>query len=117
MLCPNGLLSLCVYVCTQEERQEQLSTVAELAALITGFEMIAFLQFSFDTHDTNRALQLAYAVTSAATVGVPLMHADMRAHTCARPFLRADYLRQTCKCKQICAHVCRSTRLRMYMHA
>ena len=53
----------------QEERQEQLSTVAELAALITGFEMIAFLQFNFDTQQTNNVLQLAYALTSAATVG------------------------------------------------
>ena len=42
--------------------------MAELAALITGFEMIAFLQFQFDTESTNNPLQLAYAITSALTV-------------------------------------------------
>ena len=52
----------------QEERSEQLGTVAELAALITGFEMIAFLQFDFDSTQVSQALQICYAVTSALTV-------------------------------------------------
>ncbi|KAK9829265.1 hypothetical protein WJX72_004859 [[Myrmecia] bisecta] len=53
-----------------EERQEQLRIVVELSAVIAGFEMIAFLQFGFDTHATNYGLQLSYAVTSALTVAL-----------------------------------------------
>ena len=52
----------------QEERSEQLGTVAELASLITGFEMIAFLQFEFDATQISRVLQILYAVSSALTV-------------------------------------------------
>lgn len=58
--------------CLQEERIEQLSTVSELAALITGFEMIAFLQFNFDPTKIDQTLQLAYAITSALTVSTSL---------------------------------------------
>lgn len=52
----------------QEERQEQLQAVTELAAVISGFEMIAFLQFLFDTTEIPRVLQLAYVATSGLTV-------------------------------------------------
>ena len=51
---------------------QQLDTVAELASLITGFEMIAFLQFSFDSDAISKTLQICYAVTSALTVRPPL---------------------------------------------
>ena len=52
----------------QEERQEQLKAVTELAAVISGFEMIAFLQFQFDTTQIAGRLQLAYVATSGLTV-------------------------------------------------
>ncbi len=52
----------------QEERQEQLQAVTELAAVISGFEMIVFLQFQFDTTVIPRVVQLAYVATSGFTV-------------------------------------------------
>ena len=55
----------------QEERQEQLKAVTELAAVISGFEMIAFLQFQFDTTQIADRLQLAYVATSGLTVPTP----------------------------------------------
>ena len=61
---------------SQEERQEQLTAVTDLAAVVAGFEMIAFLQFQFDTTSVNRGLQIAYVITSGLTVssnGFPYM--------------------------------------------
>lgn len=54
----------------QEERQEQLQAVTELAAVISGFEMIVFLQFQFDTTIIPHAFQLAYVATSGLTVSL-----------------------------------------------
>ncbi len=55
----------------QEEHQEQLKAVAELASVVAGFLMISFLQFDFPdqiARGDNRPLQLAYAATAALTV-------------------------------------------------
>ena len=49
--------------------------MAELASLITGFEMIAFLQFNFDSTVIGQGLQICYAITSALTVR-PVLPAD-----------------------------------------
>ena len=54
----------------QEERSEQLKAVTDLAAVIAGFEMIAFLQFQFDSLAINKGLQFAYVATSGLTVSV-----------------------------------------------
>ena len=57
-----------IWCLVQEERQEQLKAVTELAAIIAGFEMIAFLQFQFNTIQIADGLQLAYVATSGLTV-------------------------------------------------
>ena len=71
--------------CCQEEHLERLRLVAELSSVILGFEMVAFLQFTFPVSEATAAetiaaggaatqfvpplgLQLAYAASSAATV-------------------------------------------------
>ncbi len=58
----------------QEEHQEQLKAVAELASVVAGFLMISFLQFDFPdqiARGDNQPLQLAYAATAALTVPRP----------------------------------------------
>ena len=67
------LLRACTHFWLQEERQEQLQAVTELAAVISGFEMIVFLQFQFDTTVIPRAVQLAYVATSGLTVSFALI--------------------------------------------
>lgn len=42
--------------------------MTELAAVISGFEMIVFLQFIFSTTIIPHGLQLAYVATSGLTV-------------------------------------------------
>ena len=54
-------------VLVQEERQEQLKAVAELASVVAGFLMISFLQFNFDSSKVLQPLQLAYAASAALT--------------------------------------------------
>ena len=52
-----------------EERAEQLKEVSNISALIAGFALIAFLEFSFDIHDTPVLLVYGFGLTTALTVG------------------------------------------------
>ena len=47
-----------------------MNAVTDLAAVIAGFEMIAFLQFQFDTTQVSETLQVTYTLTSGLTVGL-----------------------------------------------
>ena len=67
---PQHVLGRITWIVLQEEKQEQLTAVTDLAAVIAGFEMIAFLQFQFDTTQVARCLQIAYTVTSGLTVAL-----------------------------------------------
>lgn len=52
-----------------EERAEQLKSLGNLAALVTGFAVVAFLEFG-DTEDFTSvpALTLAFGITAALVV-------------------------------------------------
>lgn len=67
----------------QEECSEQLKAVTDLAAIISGFEMIAFLQFQFDSTQVSKALQLAYVTTCGLTVSVTAPTSQTHHHSCA----------------------------------
>ncbi|GMH34123.1 hypothetical protein BSKO_01957 [Bryopsis sp. KO-2023] len=68
-----------------EERAEQLKSISNLAALISGFALIAFLEFSVDIQNTPRGLVLGFGLMTALTVGLminsmvtcSLMHASI----------------------------------------
>lgn len=49
-----------------EERAEQLKSIGNMAALIAGFAVVAFLEFSADT-DT-KALEIMFGLTTALVV-------------------------------------------------
>lgn len=51
-----------------EERSEQLKSISNLAALIAGFALIAFLEFSVDIQSTANALVMSFGLTTALTV-------------------------------------------------
>lgn len=53
-----------------EERAEQLKEVSNISALIAGFALIAFLEFSFNIDEVPRALVYGFGITSAVTVGL-----------------------------------------------
>ncbi|CAL8469232.1 g8773 [Coccomyxa elongata] len=55
-----------------EERSEQLKSFANLAALITGFAIVAFLQFDFDVAASNPGVVLAFGMTMALVVGLSI---------------------------------------------
>ena len=54
-----------------EEKSEQLKAVSNLAALIAGFALVAFLQFDWSEKfvDSSGALLPLFAATMALTVG------------------------------------------------
>lgn len=68
-----------------EERAEQLKAVSNLAALIAGFALIAFLEFSIEPEEEARGLVIGFGLTTALTVGLminsmvttSLMHASI----------------------------------------
>lgn len=49
-----------------EERAEQLKSIGNMAALVAGFAVVAFLEFSADT-DT-KALEIMFGLTTALVV-------------------------------------------------
>ena len=51
-----------------EERAEQLKAVSNLAALIAGFALIAFLEFSIEPEEEARGLVIGFGLTTALTV-------------------------------------------------
>jgi calcium release-activated calcium channel protein 1 len=50
-----------------EERAEQLKSLSNLAALVAGFAVVSFLEFSADFEE-NKALTAAFGVTAALVV-------------------------------------------------
>ena len=56
-----------------EERAEQLKEVSNISALIAGFALIAFLEFSFDIHEIPKVLVYGFGLTTALTVRPPWM--------------------------------------------
>eukprot|EP00210_Caulerpa_lentillifera_P002186 g2100.t1 len=53
-----------------EERAEQLKEVSNISALIAGFALIAFLEFSFDLDEIPNTLVYGFGLTTALTVGL-----------------------------------------------
>jgi calcium release-activated calcium channel protein 1 len=51
-----------------EERAEQLKGISNLAALIAGFAMVAFLQFQFLPTDAPQFVFVLFGITTASTV-------------------------------------------------
>lgn len=49
-----------------EERAEQLKSIGNMAALIAGFAVVAFLEFSADTN--TKALEIMFGLTTALVV-------------------------------------------------
>lgn len=52
-----------------EERAEQLKSIGNMAALVAGFAVVAFLEFSADTD--RRALKIMFGLTTALVVRFP----------------------------------------------
>lgn len=50
-----------------EERSEQLKEISNLAALIAGFALIAFFEFSIDD-DTPNSLFICFGIMTSLTV-------------------------------------------------
>ena len=53
---------------TQDEAAEQLRGLANLAALVGGFDMVAFVQFGFDPTVVPKPVLIGFAITNALTV-------------------------------------------------
>lgn len=55
-----------------EERAEQLKSLGNLAALVAGFAVVAFLEFGDDEgFKRNPALTLCFGITAALVVCIP----------------------------------------------
>lgn len=56
-----------------EERAEQLKEVSNISALIAGFALVAFLEFSFNIYDIPGTLVYGFGLTTALTVSSLLL--------------------------------------------
>ena len=50
------------------ERAEQLRSIGNLSALVAGFAMTSFLQFTFDNSEAVKAVILGFGISTALVV-------------------------------------------------
>jgi hypothetical protein len=55
----------------QDNHQEQLFTLAELASIMMGIMIMSFLQFGMDEEITPHSLQILFSVSAGLTVCPP----------------------------------------------
>ena len=67
---------------TQDGSADQLRAMGSLAALVAGFVMVAFVQFSFDPGGIPLPILLGFGITNSLTVSKPVMREHPLAKAC-----------------------------------